>query len=103
MKWAIFAYLAFLVLFYKCIFCKSATCFCNSATPNFCELFLYEVILHENLHIHIKIYKNIMKKEQEMMVYEAPQVEVIEVEVEKGFATSTESTLSDFGCGGDLS
>lgn len=29
-----------------------------------------------------------MNKEQETMVYEAPQVRVIEVEVEKGFATS---------------
>jgi hypothetical protein len=28
--------------------------------------------------------------------YEAPIVEVIEVEVEKGFATSTVSTLSDY-------
>lgn len=55
MKWAIFVYLAFLVLFYKCIFCKSATCFCNSAMPNFCELFLYVVILYENLLINIKI------------------------------------------------
>lgn len=55
MKWAIFAYLAFLVLFYKFIFCKSATYFCNSAMPNFCELFLYEVILYENLLINIKI------------------------------------------------
>ena len=29
-----------------------------------------------------------MNKEQETMVYEAPQVRVIEVEVEKGFAAS---------------
>ena len=41
-------------------------------------------------------------KTEEMMVYEAPQVEVIEVEVEKGFAASAEPTLSDFGYGGDL-
>ena len=43
-----------------------------------------------------------MKKEQEMKAYVAPQVEVIEVEVEKGFATSAEPALRDFGCGGDL-
>ncbi len=30
-----------------------------------------------------------MKKLNEMMAYETPQVEVIEVEVEKGFANST--------------
>lgn len=35
-------------------------------------------------------------KTEEKMVYEAPQVEVIEVEVEKGFATSSVSTLSDY-------
>lgn len=35
-------------------------------------------------------------KEQEAMVaYEAPQVEVIEVEVEKGFAVSNPSPLDD--------
>ena len=38
---------------------------------------------------------------QEMMVYEAPQVEVIEVEVEKGFASSVEPKRFEFG--GDLS
>lgn len=40
---------------------------------------------------------------QEMMVYEAPQVEVIEVEVEKGFASSMNvRSISDFEDGGDL-
>ena len=39
---------------------------------------------------------------QEMMVYEAPQVEVIEVEVEKGFAVSGDNPRS-FRFGGDLS
>lgn len=41
-----------------------------------------------------------MKKEQStMMNYEAPQVEIIEVEVEKGFATSDNptGTGNDFG------
>ena len=38
-----------------------------------------------------KIKNREMKEEQKLMMnYEAPQVEVIEVEVEKGFATSTE-------------
>jgi len=46
---------------------------------------------------------NINMKTEEMMVYEAPQVSVIEVEVEKGFAASAEPALSDFGYGGDLS
>lgn len=41
-------------------------------------------------------------KTEETLVYEAPQVEIIEVEVEKGFAAS-EPALSDFGFGGDLS
>lgn len=43
-------------------------------------------------------------KTEETLVYEAPQVSVIEVEVEveKGFAAS-EPALSDFGYGGDLS
>ena len=45
---------------------------------------------------------NINMKTEEMMVYEAPQVSVIEVEVEKGFAASAEPALSDFGNGGDL-
>lgn len=40
-------------------------------------------------------------KEQNFMDYEAPQVELIEVEVEKGFATS--ANPADFGWGGDLS
>ena len=40
---------------------------------------------------------------QEFLNYEAPQVEIIEVEVEKGFAASAEAALSDFGYGGDLS
>jgi hypothetical protein len=38
----------------------------------------------------------------ESLRYEAPQVEVIEVEVEKGFAQSLRDT-PDFGYGGDLS
>lgn len=41
-------------------------------------------------------------KAEETLVYEAPQVEIIEVEVEKGFATSAEPALSDFGYGGYL-
>ena len=44
---------------------------------------------------------NINMKTEEMMVYEAPQVEIIEVEVEKGFAASAEP--ADFGYGGNLS
>ena len=43
-----------------------------------------------------------MKKE-ETLVYEAPQVEVIEVEVEKGFAQSLSGDTDDFDYGGDLS
>ena len=35
--------------------------------------------------------------------YDAPEVKVVEVEVEKGFAASAEAALSDFGYGGDLS
>ena len=41
---------------------------------------------------------------QEMMVYEAPQVEVIEVEVEKGFAASPDYTtpgMDGYGNGGN--
>ena len=34
--------------------------------------------------------------------YVSPQMEVVEVEVEKGFAASAEPALSDFGYGGDL-
>ena len=41
-------------------------------------------------------------KEQELAAYEAPQVEVIEVEVEQGFAVSGEGQLYDFGNGGNL-
>ena len=44
-----------------------------------------------------------MMNEQEFMDYEAPQVEVIEVEVEKGFAQSLSGDTPDFGYGGDLS
>ena len=36
------------------------------------------------------------KKTMVMETYEAPKAEVIEVEVEKGFATSSVSTLSDY-------
>lgn len=32
--------------------------------------------------------------------YEAPQVEVVEVEVEKGFTVSGGTTLDEFGYGG---
>ena len=35
------------------------------------------------------------------LTYEAPQVELMEVEVEKGFATS--ANPADFGWGGNLS
>lgn len=41
-------------------------------------------------------------KEQVLAAYEAPQVEVIEVEVEQGFAVSGEGQLYDFGNGGNL-
>ena len=41
-------------------------------------------------------------KEQVLAAYEAPQVEVIEVEVEQGFAMSGDGTLRDYGYGGDL-
>lgn len=34
-------------------------------------------------------------KEEQLSMYEAPQVEVIEVEVEKGFAVSTEGLDSE--------
>ncbi|MBR5542074.1 MAG: hypothetical protein IKU64_06945 [Bacteroides sp.] len=42
-----------------------------------------------------------MNTNKEMMVYEAPQVEVIEVEVEKGFAVSVDP--NNFEYGGSLS
>ena len=46
-----------------------------------------------------------MMNEQEFLNYEAPQVEVIEVEVEKGFAQSQSLSgyTPDFGYGDDLS
>lgn len=44
-----------------------------------------------------------MMKEKDFISYEAPQVEVIEVEVEKGFAQSLSGDTDDFGYGGDLS
>lgn len=37
------------------------------------------------------------------MSYEAPLVEIIEVEVEQGFATSNDGATRDFDFGGDLS
>lgn len=40
------------------------------------------------------------KEQQAMVAYEAPKVEVIEVQVEQGFATSGEP--NDFGYGGGL-
>ena len=36
------------------------------------------------------------------MAYEAPQVEIIEVAVEKGFATSGEANPADYEWGGNL-
>ena len=36
------------------------------------------------------------------MIYETPQVEIIEVEVEKGFAMSNEGQLDDLGNDGVL-
>ena len=48
-------------------------------------------------------FGNLMKsKEKVMETYEAPKVEVIEVEVEQGFAVSGEGQLYDFGNGGNL-
>ena len=38
-------------------------------------------------------------KEQELAAYEAPQIEVIEVEVEKGFATSNDIDPYEDGTG----
>ena len=43
-----------------------------------------------------------MMKEKDFISYEAPQVEVIEVEVEKGFAQSLSGDIHNFGYGGDL-
>ena len=40
------------------------------------------------------------KEQQAMAAYEAPMVEVVEVEVEQGFATS--GGPNDFGYGGGL-
>ena len=40
------------------------------------------------------------KEQQTMVAYEAPKVEIIEVEVEKGFAVSGEP--SDYQWGGNL-
>lgn len=42
------------------------------------------------------------KEQQTMVAYEAPKVEVIEVEVEKGFATSGEANPADYEWGGNL-
>lgn len=42
------------------------------------------------------------KKELVSEGYEAPRVEVIEVEVEKGFATSGEANPADYEWGGNL-
>ena len=39
--------------------------------------------------------------DNKILNYETPQVELMEVEVEKGFATS--ANPADFGWGGDLS
>ena len=49
------------------------------------------MMIDNNLNIYLA-----MKREERMSVaYEAPQVEVIEVEVEKGFAGSLESPGQD--------
>ena len=48
------------------------------------------------MKITINTGRTMKKQESTTAAYEAPQVEVIEVEVEKGFA------LSDFGDGGNL-
>lgn len=46
---------------------------------------------------------NIRKmKPTEFLNYETPQVEIIEVEVENGFAVSTGDTPNDFPYGGDV-
>jgi hypothetical protein len=53
---------------------------------------------------HLIIYhqeKQRKMKTHEKMHYEAPQVEVIEVEVEKGFAVST-GDAPNYGSGGSL-
>lgn len=40
---------------------------------------------------------------QTKVAYEAPQIEVLEVEVEKGFAGSDNSSfINEFGDGGDI-
>lgn len=44
-----------------------------------------------------------MKKEQQAMpTYEAPKVEVVAVEIEKGFAVSTHIGVNGWGNGGNL-
>lgn len=43
-----------------------------------------------------------MKTNKKYGAYEAPRVEVIEVEVEKGFATSGEANPADYEWGGNL-
>lgn len=41
-------------------------------------------------------------KTTEFLNYEAPQVEIVEVEVEKGFAVSGSGDLKDFTNGGSV-
>jgi len=44
-----------------------------------------------------------MKKEQQMTpAYEAPKLEVVEVEIEKGFAISTHVNVNGWDNGGSL-
>lgn len=44
-----------------------------------------------------------MKKEQQAMpVYDPPKVEVVEVEIEKGFAISVNMNVNDWEDGGNL-
>lgn len=41
-------------------------------------------------------------KTTEFLNYEAPQVEIVEVEVEKGFALSGSADLNDYSYGGTV-
>lgn len=73
--------------------------------PTVLRIFLFYLVCPQHLHKSLILPNFVALKKYDMEMesflnYESPQVEILEVEVEQGFATSGE--LSDYEYGGDF-
>ena len=60
-----------------------------------CQAGTFYISIRRMINNNLNIYLTMKREERMSVAYEAPQVEVIEVEVEKGFAVSDPAPLQD--------